>query len=503
MKTQIIRLEPHDDFISARDKMGWSQTGRILLVLPDHGHTLTRKLDLVLLHRHSTSLGAQLALVAKEADVIYQAKKLGIPVFHDVHAAQKAPWRLNRKYRRPRYSPRQALENSKDLESLRKEAHPETPSLFSRPIPRLAIFTLGVLALLSMATVLFPSATITLSPKIQDQELLLTVRSNPTVNSVNLSGAIPSQIVTVEVEGSASTRTSGVLTAPEDYSQGRIKFTNITDRPIQIPAGTVVRSSGNPTVRFATTTDAQVPAGVGESVFVPIQAIEPGTSGNIGQGTLIAIEGESGADLTATNPQATRGGTDQALSMATSTNREQLYEQLKSSLLKTALDEFNSQLNPGDILFTPTITLSQVVDQVYDPPEGLPGDTLNLDMRLAFQAQVASKADIQQLAESALDMNITAIFQAVPGTLIIKTVSAPQMNTDGSVQWRILARRKIVSKIAESQAVNLTLGQSPKLATQRLLTNLPISQIPTIKVIPSWWPRLPILPFRVAVSTAD
>jgi hypothetical protein len=189
--------------------------------------------------------------------------------------------------------------------------------------------------------------------------------------------------------------------------------------------------------------------------------------------------------------------------MATSTNRDQLYEQLKSSLLKTALDEFNSQLNPGDILFTPTITLSQVVDQVYDPPEGLPGDTLNLDMRLAFQAQVASKADIQQLAESALDMNITAIFQAVPGTLIIKTVSAPQMNTDGSVQWRILARRKIVSKIAESQAVNLTLGQSPKLATQRLLTNLPISQIPTIKVIPSWWPRLPILPFRVAVSTAD
>jgi hypothetical protein len=35
MKTQIIQLESHDDIISIRDKMGWSQTSRILLVWPE------------------------------------------------------------------------------------------------------------------------------------------------------------------------------------------------------------------------------------------------------------------------------------------------------------------------------------------------------------------------------------------------------------------------------------------------------------------------------------
>ena len=56
MKTQILRLEAHDDVISAHDKMQWSQTGRILLVWPEHGKILTRRLDLILLLRHSQSL---------------------------------------------------------------------------------------------------------------------------------------------------------------------------------------------------------------------------------------------------------------------------------------------------------------------------------------------------------------------------------------------------------------------------------------------------------------
>ena len=73
MKTQILRLEPHDDFISARDKMGWSQTERILLVWPEGGHILVRRLDLTLLQRKSTSLGAQLALVCDDANVRYYA----------------------------------------------------------------------------------------------------------------------------------------------------------------------------------------------------------------------------------------------------------------------------------------------------------------------------------------------------------------------------------------------------------------------------------------------
>jgi hypothetical protein len=69
MKTQVLQLDPHDDIISTRDKLGWKQTGRILLVWPRKGHVLTRRLDLVLLARHTASLGAQLALITRDPQV--------------------------------------------------------------------------------------------------------------------------------------------------------------------------------------------------------------------------------------------------------------------------------------------------------------------------------------------------------------------------------------------------------------------------------------------------
>ena len=86
MKTHIIKLEPHDDVISTRDKMGWGKTGRILLVWPDRGRVLKRQLDLVLLQRHSNLLGVQLGIVCKDEDIRKQAQELAIPQVNMVGA---------------------------------------------------------------------------------------------------------------------------------------------------------------------------------------------------------------------------------------------------------------------------------------------------------------------------------------------------------------------------------------------------------------------------------
>ena len=96
---EIIQLDEQDDIISARDKMGWIQTGRIILVWPDRGHELERRLDLVLLQRHSVSLGAKLALVTQDSEVQFNAKLLGIPFFESLHQAQSERWRVRRRRR--------------------------------------------------------------------------------------------------------------------------------------------------------------------------------------------------------------------------------------------------------------------------------------------------------------------------------------------------------------------------------------------------------------------
>ncbi len=211
MKTQILRLDTHDDFISARDKMGWSQTGRILLVWPDQGHVLTRRLDLTLIQRHSTKLGAQLALVTHETEVIYQAGKLGIPVYKSIEQAQKAHWRVEQ--RRRRRSPLRQNQNRPrpDLEAIRQaspSSQPEVPIPTGGPSGGVYI---GVLALLAIVAVLTPAAEINIKPASMPQEASLTVRAGPEIDEINLSGAVPARWVNVTVEGRDSIPTQGII----------------------------------------------------------------------------------------------------------------------------------------------------------------------------------------------------------------------------------------------------------------------------------------------------
>ncbi len=84
MKIQIIQIEPYDDTISVKDKMGWGQTGRVVLVWPTRGRLLDRRLDLVLILRHSQALSAQIALVTSDPEVRFQARSLDIPVYQSV-----------------------------------------------------------------------------------------------------------------------------------------------------------------------------------------------------------------------------------------------------------------------------------------------------------------------------------------------------------------------------------------------------------------------------------
>ena len=100
MKTHVVQLERDDDVISARDKMLWSKAPRILVVWPRRGWVLNRELELTLLKRQSQKLGAQLAFVTFDDDVILYAGEMGIPTFDSVSQAQRNAWKTSRRGKR-------------------------------------------------------------------------------------------------------------------------------------------------------------------------------------------------------------------------------------------------------------------------------------------------------------------------------------------------------------------------------------------------------------------
>jgi hypothetical protein len=497
MKTQILQLEPHDDVISTRDKMGWSQTSRILLVWPSRGRILIRRLDLELLLRHSRALGGQMALVTRDSQVRSHAKQLGIHVFNSVRQAQNTRWK--RPYRRGITSKWKAEQAPHEL-----PAPPDRAGNAAglSPLARLGIFSLGVLALLSIAAVLLPSAEVTLTPETRLQEISLPVEASASVDRVNLSGLIPIRSVSVVLEGRDSLSPTGEIQVPEHRSRGRVEFTNLTDREISVPAGTVVSTPGA-SIRFTTDQADQVPAGPGKTLSLPVTAMAPGSMANVRAGRIKGIEGPLGLSLVVTNPSATRGGSDRPSPAPTPLDRTRLSNQLLATLMESAESETQNMLKPGDLLLGPATAPSQILEETFDPPDDQPANQLVLTLRAEFQAQIISGEDLEELATAALDANMPPGYSAEPGSLEIEHQSSPTLEDSGSAHWELKAHRSIVAELAESQALAAAMGLPPTQAAQRLQQNLPLERPPRISLVPTWWPRMPFLPFRIHISALN
>ncbi len=492
MKTFIIQLEHYDDLVSARDKMNWAKGGRILLVWPEHKALLNRRLDLVLLQRKATALGAQLALATHDREARYQALRLGIPVFKNVRQAQNDNWRLPRRFRKPPSAP--LAERPPGL-----PAQPETTSHRFSPLARLGIFTLGVLAVLSIAATLLPSAQVNLIPQTRVQEVVIDAWTSPQVNQVNIAGAVPSHWVKVTVEGRDSIPSSEILHLPDQLAVGEVVFTNLTDGPVDIPSGTVVRNQATKLQRFAVTRPGQIPPGPGTTLTLPVTALAPGTQGNLPAGSLTALENLLGTRVSVTNPSPTYRGTDRQEPAPGARDRQQLAERLQKALQETALHELQTILPEGDLLIPTSLNLVNTLETDFQPGEGQPSDRLSLSQRLEYQALVVSAQDLHTLVKTVFDANLQPGFIPDDGTLQIEVLTPPSPGENETVRWKLHANRQVVAQLSEPQAIQLALGRSVAQAAGRMQDSLPLEEPPGITLTPSWWPRLPILPFRIAI----
>ena len=504
MKTHILQLESHDDAISTRDKMGWDQAGRIILVWPERERILTRKLDLVLLQRRCYDLGAQMALVTKDPEVRDNARKLHIAVFNSTLEAQNNRWRGYR--RRPLRTLRPV--QPPDLNELRQEAHPEAPGWMLKPIARLGFFTLGVIAFLSIVAVLLPGADISLKPKTQFQETSLSVAASTGVNAVRLSGDVPAYTTTVAVEGRQTISTTASTQVPEKSATGYVRFTNLTEQEVKVPKGTIVqtRPISDTFISFITTSDGDVFTGTGQSASVPIRAMNPGLAGNLPSDSLSMLVGPLGLSLAVNNPVGTFGGTNRIVAAPGSKDYTQLISKLTGALARTALEELKRTLPPDSLMITSTLVL--VSGQYnFDPPppaqildNPLPADELSVSAHQVFQVTVVAGKDINELAKGILDANLPKNLSVKSDTLELQPISVPTVSSNGSIHWRIHAKRTVQANLNQSQAINIVLGRTPTEAMRMLLAQMPLEESPTIKLLPAWWPVMPVMSFRISVN---
>jgi hypothetical protein len=318
------------------------------------------------------------------------------------------------------------------------------------------------------------------------------------VNSVFITGSIPAREKQIIVDGEQSVLVTGESVVPQSKAQGTVIFRNLTQDEVAIPAGTIVR---NEDVRFVTTEDGLVEAGVGETIELPIEAVDGGISGNLDVETINVVDGRLGLSVSVTNPETTEGGRERASVQATESDRSRAKVLLLRVLDDDALAGFQDELDSGDVLFDDSFMLSQIISENYDLPSGAAGSQLTLTMQVEYSIQYASASDLTELASLALNASLPPGFSSASDIVTFESATAPELLDEGSLRWTIRTEREIVQQLNPMLVTQMIQGLGAVDAQSRLEKNLPLLSKPRILLSPSWWPWVPIVPFRIDVVT--
>jgi|GEM_PF-4619808 len=192
------------------------------------------------------------------------------------------------------------------------------PPKTGRKVKGLMLAAGGLILILGIAGLFLyvPTATIILQARASSYSTTLTLRGYP---GAHVSGfTFPTQTRTYSFSGSGTFYSTGTKNIPAAAATGSITITYTNQPPlispgeqVEVPAGTCVQDSSG-SVQFDTQQTA-VFSKVGDTATVPIQAMQPGSSGNVPANTIVEFC-PSGSSLnynqffSVSQPNPTSGG---------------------------------------------------------------------------------------------------------------------------------------------------------------------------------------------------
>ena len=502
MKTQILQLEAHDDVISILDKIGWTQTERVLIVLPRRRRILTHKLDLLRLKRHSQKRGCQIAFVTNDPLIKALAREVNLPIFHSIQKANQAEWPRETDSRFSLSSP--AFLNKKPLDEQIAALQAVRPGSSAKTLPlwvRLGWFILAVLAVISILGVLAPSASIRLTPPVQQQNLTIPIIATHRVQQSRISGEVPISVLRVTIAGAKTIKASGVVTLPKDFATGEVTLTNLTDQPIEVPSGTVLRTLDSKPRRYATQETVLLKTDNEKTATVSIQALEAGSIFNVQPNEIKAVEGFLGLKIAVTNPKPVQGGSDITASAPSEQDRQTLFRSLQAELIEQAKAKIFSELPSGNLLLPDSTIKTAILSQQYLPEKISPSDSLSLDLEIEVAFGIITRQSLIDFGDQILASSLPAGYQPLRETFSA-TCQNPFLQTEsGDYTCNLNLFRKVRLRLDPEEIRPLVAGKSILKASQLLQQIYHLSEPPAIETMPHWFPILPLLPMRIEIVT--
>jgi hypothetical protein len=512
-KPEFVQLEAGDDVVSVRDRLSFLRGKRVLLIWPEDGTVLTRKLDLVLIQREAMRRAIRLALVTHDTTVIQHANELNISTFETIGASERGRWRRGRgkvfanRAQRPKDEP-----IPDDLKEIASRIYAEESAAERRW--RRIRFAIGLLLFAAIALgigyVFLPTATVRLTPAQRRIEASASIRVDPLTSGVDVENAIiPALRLSIQIEDSGTIETSGVQALGDAAASGSVVFINQTEQPVTIPAGTTVSTSAGEPISFRTAQEASLPGGIGLQVEVPIEALpgSAGAVGNVDSGQINTVIGPLSAQVTVRNIVPTAGGTSRSQRIVTQTDRDLLLATVKQQLQTRAYLDLQARLSESQCIILETMRIAEERSDwtTFSANIGEISDTLSLTMRVVVEATAIEEQFGRQIVYAQMSQQVQSEEAIQPESVTYDLGCEAVSSSDSSTGQATftMSSSGLVTAVIDTEAVRQRLaGLSLNDAVAYLVSELPLQQgtQPGIRIEPDWFSGLPLLPFRISVA---
>jgi hypothetical protein len=352
--------------------------------------------------------------------------------------------------------------------------------------------------LVGVASLLVPSATVTVYPAPELISDATEVILDPTVTTIDhINAIVPATLLRKEMSGTVTVNTSKTATAPADHAAGIVTFSNLQGTEATIPLGTVVATTSGDTQRYSTTITATLPAGFNTHVNVPVVALKPGPDGNANPFQINFIEGPLSAVAHVLNLDGVGGGTIKQVNIVAFDDRNHARTKLMADLRSRALGVLQNGEGDNEYIVPASvdvIVLGENFDHLVDDPS----DTLTMKMDAVASGIYADYTDLQTLEQRRLLTKMPQGYAMLPGTLRVE--ADPNARAEGNaviikIRAALLATPNVDSSKLLADIDDKPISEASKLIASRVK----LSEPPTIKITPSWWSRMPYFRFRTTL----
>ena len=455
------------------------------MVLPVVDEPVRDRLELILLQRQATRLQIELGLITTNPVLVAEARDLGIPVFPTVEVGRSQkwhwPWRPS-PVKRAVQQPKQP--DAGDLREMHRRSRPRPE--WMHWIGRfwgIIIFVLVLTVIAVSVIYILPGATVVLHPNVQELTTTMMVVGDPAAKSADYqAGVVPARLIRVEVNWRASATTTGATDVPDAPSTGTVVFVNQQAEPVNVTAGTVVRTSSGTTIRFRTTRSVEVPGAVGATAEAPIVAIDSGPWGNVESNLINKIEGALALQLNVRNLSPTIGCGIRQVKAVTEADMDRLRGQVLQQLFQLSKAEMANWMTDSEFLAEESLSLYMVMEEDFSRYVGEQADSIELEMTALIQGFVVDDSEGYGVVYTALAAKAPAGYRLLPERIVPRRGEVLGVDKDGKVSFLMQGQARIAAEIDQGTITQEISGQKIVTAIEWITEQVPVEGEPVIRI---------------------